>query len=107
MRTKILILALLLSISQAYAWGDREQGALIGFISGMAVSNVYQSHRLGDGHRNAQVRAKRRTHHHDHRPLHKKVFKKHHRHAIHHSHIRQPRHQRHSYYHRDEHRHRR
>lgn len=43
MRTKVIILALLLSISQVYAWGDREQGLLLGFISGIAVSNVYQN----------------------------------------------------------------
>lgn len=103
MRTKVIILALLLSISQAYAWSDREQGLLLGFMSGMAVSNVYQSHRSGNGH----VRIKSREYHHDHRPLHRRVFDKHHYHVRDHSHIRQSKHRRDSGHHRGGHRNRR
>ncbi len=103
MRTKVIILVLLLSISQAYAWGDRERGLLLGFISGIAVSNVYQSHRSGNSH----VRIKSRAQHHDHRPQHRRAYNKHDHHVQTHSHIRQSKHQRDRGHHRREHRDRR
>jgi hypothetical protein len=43
MKTNVLVLILLLGISQAYAWGEREQSALLGLVSGVIVANVYHN----------------------------------------------------------------
>ena len=45
MKMKALIFTFILLSSQAYAWGEREQSALLGFVGGVFISNVYhQNH---------------------------------------------------------------
>ena len=45
----VLVLAFSLIVSPAYAWGDREQGALIGFAAGMLANQIHQDqHQLPD-----------------------------------------------------------
>ena len=46
---KALILAALLAASQAYAWGEREQAALMGFIGGVIVTNAVKEHSASSG----------------------------------------------------------
>ena len=42
MMKTLLVLAFTLIVSPAYAWGDREQGALIGFAAGMLANQIHQ-----------------------------------------------------------------
>lgn len=44
MKAKIVILVLLLSVSQAFAFGDRERSALLGFVGGVVATTIYQNH---------------------------------------------------------------
>ena len=44
MKAKIIILVFILNVSQAYAWGSREQGLLLGFVGGVVATAVYQNH---------------------------------------------------------------
>lgn len=42
MMKTLLVLAFTLIVSPAYAWGDREQGALIGFAAGLLTHQIHQ-----------------------------------------------------------------
>lgn len=44
MMKTLLVLAFTLIVSPAYAWGDREQGALIGFAAGLLTHQIHQIH---------------------------------------------------------------
>ena len=44
MKAKILLLALLLSTSQLFAFGNGERSALLGFIGGVVATTIYQNH---------------------------------------------------------------
>ena len=48
MKAKIIILVFILNVSQAYAWGSREQGALLGFVGGVVATAIYQGREGGN-----------------------------------------------------------
>jgi hypothetical protein len=82
MKAKLLILVLLLSVSQAYAWGDRERSALLGFIGGVVVSNIIQNNTERNNHstlnsviyyKEVPKRVARDNHYKQHRKVAKKV----------------------------------
>ena len=43
MMKTLLALAFTLIVSPAYAWGDREQGTLIGFAAGLLTHQIHQN----------------------------------------------------------------
>lgn len=44
MKTQAFVLAFLLTVSQAYAWDEREQSVLLGFIGGVMAASIYDHH---------------------------------------------------------------